>query len=119
MPMGRAPRPCGWPQKVAARSVCVACCTSAGANKDQLGAQCRAAVALAVEAWLPKATVQAAIGATALDEARKRQLVPEEGWGEDVLGVAVLSILLTAPVGAVLIAWLGPLWLDQKQPGRV
>ncbi|KPP72030.1 hypothetical protein Z043_109010, partial [Scleropages formosus] len=59
-------------------------------------------------AWVPKATVQAAIGSTALDMARKRQNAEFEGYGMDVLTVAVLSILVTAPVGALLIGLTGP-----------
>ncbi|KAL5018377.1 hypothetical protein ScPMuIL_004099 [Solemya velum] len=59
-------------------------------------------------AWLPKATVQAAIGALALDKARK---VNNEEWeilGKKLLTIAVLSILITAPLGAVAISLLGP-----------
>ena len=63
-------------------------------------------------AWLPKATVQAAVGGAALD------LVVEEGYGPEaerrgrlVLTLSVLVILLTAPLGAVGIAILGPLCL--------
>ena len=56
-------------------------------------------------AWLPKATVQAAVGAVALDAA-------ESDGAEDrarvVLTVAVLAIVMTAPLGAVLIAVFGP-----------
>ena len=46
--------------------------------------------------YLPKATVQAGIGG-----------------GEMMLTVAALSILITAPVGAVLIDYLSPRWLSQ------
>jgi len=84
-------------------------------------------------AWLPKATVQAAIGAAAFDMATKAMaaakvtlaeeienfnasapnatypvLDPEYAIniqrGEQVLTLAVLSIIITAPIGAVLIA---------------
>jgi NhaP-type Na+/H+ or K+/H+ antiporter len=55
--------------------------------------------------WLPKATVQAAVGAIALDYA-KTPLEVERG--ETVLAIAVLSIIATAPLGAVLIAVYGP-----------
>lgn len=64
-------------------------------------------------AWLPKATVQAAVGGAALD------LVQEQNFGADaeargrlVLTLSVLVILLTAPVGALGIAIFGPLWLS-------
>jgi len=50
-------------------------------------------------AYLPKATVQAAIGAVPLAAG-----IP---GGEVILAVAVLSILLTAPIGAILIIFYG------------
>ena len=65
-------------------------------------------------AWLPKATVQAAVGGAALD------LMQERGYGAEavargrlVLMLSVLVILLTAPIGAIGIATLGPLWLTK------
>lgn len=64
-------------------------------------------------AWLPKATVQAAIGSLALDTARdnnKTDLIP---LGEQILTLAVLSILMTAPLGAVLIVITGKRLLNQ------
>lgn len=56
-------------------------------------------------AWMPKATVQAALGALALDEARDGR---EEEMGKEVLAIAVLAILCTAPAGAVVISITGP-----------
>ncbi|GFR84750.1 mitochondrial sodium/hydrogen exchanger 9B2-like [Elysia marginata] len=59
-------------------------------------------------AWLPKATVQAAIGAVALDRAKD---VGDEDLiklGEQILMLAVLVILITAPIGAVGISLTGP-----------
>ncbi|KAI8521382.1 Sodium/hydrogen exchanger 9B2 [Branchiostoma belcheri] len=57
-------------------------------------------------AWLPKATVQAAIGSTALDTAR--ELTPgdatNEKLGIQLLTIAVLVILITAPLGSALIS---------------
>ena len=53
----------------------------------------------ATVAYLPKATVQAAIGAT--------PLAAGVAGGEVILAVAVLSIVLTAPLGAVLIKIVG------------
>ncbi|XP_051801515.1 LOW QUALITY PROTEIN: sodium/hydrogen exchanger 9B2 [Acanthochromis polyacanthus] len=67
-------------------------------------------------AWMPKATVQAAIGSTALDMARGKEGQPElQRYGMDVLTVAVLSILLTAPVGAVIIGLSGPYLLQKPK----
>ena len=63
-------------------------------------------------AWLPKATVQAAVGGTALDLMQERGLGPEaEERGRLVLMLSVLVILLTAPVGALGIGVFGPMWL--------
>ncbi|KAM6949133.1 sodium/hydrogen exchanger 9B2-like [Aplochiton taeniatus] len=59
-------------------------------------------------AWLPKATVQAAIGSKALDMARMEGDEVLIGYGLDVLTVAVLAILITAPIGALGIGLLGP-----------
>ncbi|MGD8389537.1 MAG: sodium:proton antiporter [Desulfobacteraceae bacterium] len=62
--------------------------------------------AFCVVAYLPKATVQAAIGAVPLAAG-----VPS---GEVILAVAVLSILLTAPLGAAGIQVLGERILDRE-----
>jgi NhaP-type Na+/H+ or K+/H+ antiporter len=56
-------------------------------------------------AWLPKATVQAALGAIALDEANTDR---EREMGRAILTISVLSILCTAPVGAAIIGVSGP-----------
>jgi NhaP-type Na+/H+ or K+/H+ antiporter len=58
-----------------------------------------------VIAYLPKATVQAAIGSAplAMMAARGMPTAP----GEMILAVAVMSIVLTAPAGAWAIAWAG------------
>lgn len=66
-------------------------------------------------AWMPKATVQAAIGSTALDMARKKGDTTLEGYGMNVLTVAVLSILITAPIGAILIGLCGPYLLQRPK----
>jgi NhaP-type Na+/H+ or K+/H+ antiporter len=59
-----------------------------------------------IVAYLPKATVQAAIGAGPLMAMRAAGM--PIGPGEIILAVAVLSIVLTAPTGAWAIALLGP-----------
>ncbi|XP_036372602.1 sodium/hydrogen exchanger 9B2 [Megalops cyprinoides] len=66
-------------------------------------------------AWVPKATVQAAIGSTALDIARGKKEQELEKYGMDVLTVAVLAILLTAPVGALVIGLTGPRLLQRSR----
>ena len=55
-------------------------------------------------AYIPKATVQAAIGAVPLSAG-----LP---GGEVILAVAVLSILVTAPLGAIGIVYFGERILD-------
>lgn len=59
-------------------------------------------------AWFPKATVQAAIGGLALDYARKKGDATMIGYGQIILTMAVLSIIITAPIGAAAIAISGP-----------
>ncbi|XP_049741567.1 sodium/hydrogen exchanger 9B2-like isoform X2 [Elephas maximus indicus] len=70
-------------------------------------------------AWLPKATVQAAIGSVALDTARSHGDTQLEEYGIAVLTVAFLAILITAPIGSLLIGLLGPRLLqkDEKVQG--
>lgn len=68
-------------------------------------------------AWIPKATVQAAIGGVVLDEARKRGKIGEEyvKYGTDMLTIAVIAIVLTAPLGAILTNSLGPVLLESNK----
>lgn len=66
-------------------------------------------------AWIPKATVQAAIGALALDLARQTESGPQaEIYGTQIVTIAVLAIIVTAPIGALAIAWSGPRWLQRQ-----
>ena len=67
-----------------------------------------------VIAYLPKATVQAAIGGGALAALGAAGLDPAPG--ETILAVAVLSIVLTAPLGAWAIAVSGERWLKLAPP---
>ena len=67
-----------------------------------------------IAAW-PKATVQAAIGSGAL--VALGLAGRPTGPGEVILAVAVLSILLTAPVGAWAISLSGERWLSEDGPG--
>ncbi|CAH8437053.1 unnamed protein product [Schistosoma turkestanicum] len=65
-------------------------------------------------AWLPKATVQAAVGPVALDTARQLNSNAEIiGWGEQVVTLAAISILITAPLGAILMPLTAPYLLRQ------
>ncbi|XP_061664998.1 sodium/hydrogen exchanger 9B2 isoform X3 [Syngnathoides biaculeatus] len=65
-------------------------------------------------AWLPKATVQAAIGSKALDTARDLGDDTLAKFGLDVLTLAVLAILITAPIGALGIGLAGPRLLSRQ-----
>lgn len=58
---------------------------------------------------------QAAIGSTALDMARTKDDKLLQKYGMDVLTVAVLAILLTAPVGALIIGLCGPYLLKKPK----
>lgn len=60
-----------------------------------------------VVSYLPKATVQASIGAIALSEGL--------ACGEIVLTASVIAIVFTAPVGAILIDWLNARVFLQKK----
>jgi NhaP-type Na+/H+ or K+/H+ antiporter len=61
-----------------------------------------------VISYIPKATVQAAIGAVPLEMGIRS--------GDVILAVAVLSIILTAPLGAVGIMVTGQRWLEKERP---
>ncbi|XP_065223902.1 sodium/hydrogen exchanger 9B2-like isoform X4 [Planococcus citri] len=67
-------------------------------------------------AWLPKATVQAALGPVALDLANRSRQQDSIQWAQDVLTIVVLSILITAPIGAIGITIGGPRLLPKNQP---
>ncbi|GFY60750.1 hypothetical protein TNIN_92671 [Trichonephila inaurata madagascariensis] len=59
--------------------------------------------------WIAKATVQAAVGSQALDYARSHRTEPNfKEYSQQVLMMSVLSIILTAPLGAAFIDWLAP-----------
>lgn len=62
-----------------------------------------------VISYLPKATVQAAIGAVPLNAMKLSGMDTQPG--EIILAMAVLSILLTAPLGALGISIAGDKWL--------
>jgi len=65
-----------------------------------------------VFAYLPKATVQAAIGAAPLVAMKAKGMNTYPG--EMILAVAVLSIILTAPLGALIINITGNKWLKRE-----
>ncbi|XP_066488424.1 sodium/hydrogen exchanger 9B2-like [Tiliqua scincoides] len=65
-------------------------------------------------AWIPKATVQAAIGSVALDTARGHQDKKLEQYGMAIVTAAFLAILITAPIGALMIGLTGPKLLHKS-----
>jgi NhaP-type Na+/H+ or K+/H+ antiporter len=65
-------------------------------------------------AYLPKASVQAAMGAVPLTMVLEGKTTSMTvGSGETILAVAVLSIVVTAPLGAIGIKLAGPRLLEQ------
>ena len=72
---------------------------------DRLKFREKAFVALA---WLPKATVQAALASV------PAEVVDDRRRGEAILTTAVLAILATAPLGSLFIQRFGPRWLERE-----
>ena len=72
--------------------------------------------------WIPKATVQAALGSVPLDLIHKSMRKEHddyyqyEKWGNAILVTAVMSVLVTAPIGLLAISTFGPRWLDKLDP---
>ncbi len=68
-------------------------------------------------AWLPKATVQAALCSFPLQLVKGTISVGDESyndflmWGEQILSTAILSICMTAPLGVIAIKVFGKKWL--------
>ncbi|GAQ89599.1 Na+/H+ antiporter [Klebsormidium nitens] len=90
-----------------ARGAATLACAMAG--KD-LTANERAFLALA---WVPKATVQAALAPEPLARSRARLLAgigseEEVRWAETVFALGMLSVFLSAPLGAILLKYFGP-----------
>ena len=66
--------------------------------------------------WIPKATVQAAIGSVALDLAQQRDNPELKRLATIVMTVSVLSIVITAPLGSLWIAVMGSRCLKKAVP---
>eukprot|EP00116_Pleurobrachia_bachei_P002669 sb/3462931/ len=62
--------------------------------------------------WIPKATVQAAIGSYALGQTVEGS--QEREWAGTILTMAVIVILVSAPLGALLMVFTAPCLLDKK-----
>ncbi|CAH2108469.1 unnamed protein product [Euphydryas editha] len=70
--------------------------------------------------WLAKATVQAALGPAALDLVHNGQttgnpVLEEERYAKAILAISVLSVVISAPIGAILIALTGPRLLSRDR----
>jgi Kef-type K+ transport system membrane component KefB len=74
--------------------------------------------------WLPKATVQAAFCAYPYDKIMSKprhawdspeQEAEYKQWGMDIMVTGGLAILMTAPLGLIIIQKLGPKWLEQDK----
>ncbi|KAJ8730659.1 hypothetical protein PYW08_002072 [Mythimna loreyi] len=74
--------------------------------------------------WTAKATVQAALGPAALDLVNNGQTsgatkADEEYYAKTILAVSVLSVMISAPLGALLIALAGPKLLTKDEPNEI
>lgn len=89
-------------------------CTAGIAFGDRLNTKEKFFVALS---WMSKATVQAALGPVALKHLTADSSAEERRFAEIVQTVAIFSIILTAPLGAILISVSGTRLLTKtKQP---
>ncbi|CAL7942774.1 unnamed protein product [Xylocopa violacea] len=67
-----------------------------------------------VVCWLPKGTLQAALGPMTYERLRNDQGDPEElEMGLDIVRISVVTILLLSPLGCSLITVFGPILLEQ------
>jgi NhaP-type Na+/H+ or K+/H+ antiporter len=67
-------------------------------------------------AYFPKATVQAAIGAVPITLFYAGKITSmTENTGQTILTIAVLSIVITAPLGAIGIKITGPRFLEKTK----
>ena len=94
------------------------CCPAGLSKKEQLF------VALS---WLPKATVQAAFCSYPWDKIYAKGSYPTGEWSSleeelkykqwalDIMVTGSLAILMTAPIGLIIIQTLGPKWLEQDK----
>lgn len=66
--------------------------------------------------WISKASLQAALGTAIYFEAKIHDLQPEVvKQGMIISYVCLVYIVVTAPCGAILMAWFGPKWLNKCQ----
>ena len=68
--------------------------------------------------WMMQATIQGALGSAPLMLIQTRlkgrpDYAQYEVWGNQILHATAFSIILSAPIGLLVIALLGPLWLKE------
>lgn len=73
--------------------------------------------------WMAKATVQAALGPAALDLVNNGQTTgaskeEDESYAKALLAVSVLSVVISAPLGALMIAITGPRLLTKDDQNK-
>ncbi|XP_068985754.1 sodium/hydrogen exchanger 9B1-like [Bombus flavifrons] len=66
-----------------------------------------------VVCWLPKGTIQAALGPMAYEHLRNGEESEELQMAMDIVKVSVVTILFLSPIGASLISYTGPILLVQ------
>ena len=71
-----------------------------------------------IEEWMMQATIQGALGSAPLMLIQTRlkgrpDYAQYEVWGNQILHATAFSIILSAPIGLLVIALLGPLWLKE------
>ncbi|CDW88253.1 mitochondrial sodium hydrogen exchanger 9b2 [Stylonychia lemnae] len=64
--------------------------------------------------WIPKTAVLSTQGSAILNDAIDQNNTQMIEYGKIIQTISVLSIIITAPIGAILINTLGPLLLQQK-----
>lgn len=69
-------------------------------------------------ALMAKATVQAALGPVALDEVATSTNEDEKEYADVVCMICILSIIITAPIGAIVISLAGPKLLTKTQAAQ-
>ena len=66
-------------------------------------------------AWVPKATVQAALCSVILTDAKNADNEVMIGYGQTINTLAIFAILITAPFGATFISTFGPKFLEKAE----
>ena len=99
---------------IATASVCRIFSTAGIAFGDRLNTKEKFFVSLS---WMAKATVQAALGPVAMRNLTEDSTEEERHYAYVILTVCILSIVLTAPLGAIIISVTGSRLLTKtKQP---